>query len=124
MNCAANILNGMVNNLGKPTASSWRWSKVNYRLALGRRIQPDEIANAGKVFLETVKLLRVFTRRGAAVTGGNGINENQIGRIEPCRFIVHQMIRRERRFPAFWWASIGLGAIKRHQSRLSPSCRS
>src|SRR5262249_46843921 len=66
-----------------------------------------------------MKLLRVFARRAAAVTGRNWIDENEIGGIEPRRFVVHQMVRREWRFAAIRQFS----APRSERSEVKPHAR-
>ena len=63
---------------------------------VARGVEPDEIRDGLHVFFNPVKLLGRFAGNGAAVAGRNGIDENEIAKVEKRRIVVNELVGRRK----------------------------
>src|ERR1051326_836926 len=63
---------------------------------IAAEVETDEFADGFDIAAQAEEFARLVALNGAAVAGAHGIDEDQIGLVEPGVFIVDQLIRRRR----------------------------
>src|SRR5262249_24114219 len=56
--------------------------------------ETDEVSDPADVFLEAVELVGVGALYGTGVAGRDGVDEDQVGDIEPGKLVVDELVRR------------------------------